>query len=142
MENEDNAEKDFSHLHFAVIEGDIETVIKLINQGHNVNAFDTDCYNTPIYYAARYEQLDIAQYLIDHGGDIDRFYDGEFAETLLGSVACDCSLAMAQLLIKAGANPTIKNKTEISAIDHASFRTDEEGIKVYKLLKSTAEKFT
>jgi ankyrin repeat protein len=142
MKNEDNAGDDFSDLHFAVINGDLETVIRLINQGHNVNAFDTDCYETPLYYAARHERLDIAKHLITKGASVDLFYGGEISQTPLGSVACDCSFEMAQLLINAGANQTIKGGRNISALDHASFRQDDEGIKVYELLKHAAQKFT
>jgi ankyrin repeat protein len=53
----------------AIAKGDIETVKKLIEYGADVN--ETSDGMTPLMYAARYNKVDIAKYLIEKGARAD-----------------------------------------------------------------------
>jgi hypothetical protein len=46
---------------------------------------------------------------------------------------------MAELLVRAGANPTIRGWTQITALQRAKDRKDEEGKKLYELLARIAK---
>jgi len=52
----------------AIINGDIETVKKLINLGEDVNKKSLG--KTPAIFAARYNRADILEVLIDNGADL------------------------------------------------------------------------
>jgi len=129
-------------LHFAAAEGDLKKVIELIEKGYDVNAFDADLSLTPLHYAARGEFFKISQYLLENGAHINAHDEDKIGETPLGDVAATCSYEMAELLVVAGANPTIPGWMQITALHRAKDRKNEEGKKVYELLAKTAkEKF-
>lgn len=52
----------------AIMQGDIETVQKLIDLGEDVNQKSLGM--TPAIFAARYNKAEILQLLIDHGADL------------------------------------------------------------------------
>ena len=52
----------------SVVKGDLDTVKKLIELGQDVNKKSNGL--TPAMYAARYNQVDILEYLIDHGAKL------------------------------------------------------------------------
>ena len=121
-------------LHFAASDGDLEEVRRLVEEGFDVNAFDEALSLTPLHYAVREEHLEVAEYLISVGADVNAHDRDKAGETPLGAVAADCSYAVASLLIRAGANPTIKGWMQITALHRASRRSTEEGKRVYELL--------
>jgi hypothetical protein len=56
------------------------------------------------------------------------------------SVAAECSLAVAQLLVDAGADPRIPGWMQLTALHKAEGRRDEEGQRVYALLKKATDR--
>jgi len=126
-------------LHFAADEGDLTKVKELIEKGYDVNAFDSDLSLTPLHYAVRGEFSKVSQYLIDNGANINAHEEEKIGETPLGDVAATCSYEMAELLVRAGANPTIPGWMQITALHRAKKRKDEEGKNVYELLARTAK---
>ncbi|MFD2823017.1 ankyrin repeat domain-containing protein [Lacinutrix iliipiscaria] len=59
---------DVSPLCASIVKGDFETVKKLVGLGVDVNEKSKGM--TPAMYAARYNQVDILKYLIDHGAKL------------------------------------------------------------------------
>ena len=142
MAQSDDSWFDREQLHFAAEEGDIAKVKKLIEERCDVNQFATDLPLTPLHYAVRGEFLEISQYLLDNGANVNAHDEERIGETPLGEVAATCSYEMAELLVRAGANPTIPGWMQITALDRAKDRKDEEGRRIYELLAKTArEKF-
>jgi len=129
-------------LHFAADEGDLDKVKKLIEEGYDVNQFDSDLSLTPLHYAVRGEFFKVSQFLLNNGANVNAHDEEKIGETPLGDVAATCSYEMADLLVRAGANPTIPGWMQITALHRAKDRKDEEGKQVYELLaKAAKDKF-
>jgi FOG: Ankyrin repeat len=60
--------EDLSAFCKAVMQGDVETVKKLIELGEDVNQKSLG--RAPIHYAARYNRAEVLQVLIDNGADL------------------------------------------------------------------------
>jgi ankyrin repeat protein len=127
-------------LHFAAADGDLEKVRELVEEGFEVNAFDEGLSLTPLHYAVRGEHLEVAKYLLSVGADVNAHDEETIGETPLGDVAADCSYEVAELLVRAGADPTINGWMQITALYRASQRKTEEGKRVYDLLLKSAKK--
>jgi len=127
-------------LHIAANDGDLEKVKKLIEEGYDIHAFDSDLSFTPLHYAVNSGNIEVAKYLISLGANVNANEEEKIGETPLGEVAANCSYEMAEMLVKAGANPTIPGWMQISALERASERKKEEGKRVYELLLETSKK--
>ncbi len=133
-------EKD--QLHFAAGDGDLPRVRELVVQGHEINAFDQDISFTPLHYAVRGGHIEVAQYLLSVGADVNAHEESKIGETPLGAAAADCSSKIAELLVNAGADPTIPGWMQRTALDRTRSRKKDEGKRVYELLLQVArEKF-
>jgi ankyrin repeat protein len=120
-------------LHTAAERGDAGRARQLLSAGADVNAFDS-LHRTPLHYAARGEHLDLVQLLLGSGARVDAHHAPTIGNTPLGDVAATCSLAMARLLVEAGADPTIPGWMQLTALDKAAGRQRGDGPKVYELL--------
>ena len=127
-------------LHYAALQGDVAGVTTLLDQGVDPNAFD-DMAFTPLHHAADKEHLQAVTVLLQRGADVNAHDESRIGDSPLGQVAGHCSLAMAQLLIDAGADPSIRGWMQLSALDRASERKRPEGRQVYDLLCKAAERF-
>ncbi len=58
----------------AVMQGDVDTVKKLIELGEDVNQKSLG--KAPIHYAARYNKVEVLKVLIDNGADLKKRCDG------------------------------------------------------------------
>ena len=58
-------------LHYATSHDHAEAVIYLIAHGANINAHSTDYDRTPLEEAVRYERLQVARVLLEHGAEAD-----------------------------------------------------------------------
>jgi ankyrin repeat protein len=128
-------------LHSAAQKGDFEKVKSLLQQGFDPNAFDDDIAFTPLHYAAQGEQFSIVELLVKSGANINAHDESRIGNTPLREVADTCSYQMAKLLLDLGADPTIQGWMQISALDSAKPRVDEEGRRVYELLSNAATQF-
>ncbi len=81
--------------------GDIEECTRLLNEGHQLNAFD-DSGNTPLHYAAESQNLEVMKLLIDSGASVNAHDERVIGNTPLGEVAGNCTFAVAKLLIDSG----------------------------------------
>lgn len=125
-------------LHFAAADGDLEQVERLGAEGYEVNAFDEAVSLTPLHYAVRGEHLEVAAYVLSVGADLNAHDEGLIDETPLGDVAAQCSYEMAELVVRAAADPTIEGWMQITALYRAGQRETEEGKRVHNLLPKSA----
>jgi ankyrin repeat protein len=124
-------------LHFAVQDGNLQRVKELISSGHSLNLID-GAGKTPLHYAAQNENFELAKVLIEAGADVNAHDETAITNSPLTDVAASCSLAMARLLISAGADPTISGWMHLNALDRAKTRKQGEGPDVYRLLFKAA----
>jgi ankyrin repeat protein len=141
MSNEDewawfNAER----LHRAAASGDLEQIKTLLKEGCEIDAFEEDLPYTALHYAVMENHVDAARYLIQEGANVNVHDEARIADTPLGKVAGTCSVEIAELLIGAGADPTIPGWMQITALDRSEKRGDAEGKKVHKLLCDAVKK--
>jgi len=120
-------------LHCAVQDNDLGRVRELVESGVDPNAFD-DIGKTPLHYACKNENFTIAEYLLEHGADVNAHHEASVGNTPLGDVAGSCSVKMAEFLLKHGADPCIRGWMQLTALDRAKQRKREEGKRVYELL--------
>ena len=127
-------------LQYAVEDGSIEKVVELIEAGCNLDHFDWPLSWAPLHYAAKGEQVEIAQLLIEAGANVNAHNEDEIGETPLGLVAANCSYEIAKTLIEGGADPRIPGWMGNSALNRAAGRKKAEGRRVYELLDHAARK--
>lgn len=127
-------------LHFASDEGDVGRVKELVENGYDVNACDVDLSLTPLHYAAMGGHIEVVRFLLSVGAGVNAHKEEMIGETPLGEVAGNCSYEMAELLVEAGANPTIPGWMQLTALNRAQERKKKEGRRVYELLHEIAKK--
>jgi ankyrin repeat protein len=132
-------EFDDSDLHFAAQDGDMTRVRQLLADGRSPNAFD-EISMTPLHYAAGNGHIDVMRVLLEAGADVNAHEEARIGNTPLRDVADECSLAIATLLVDSGADPRIPGWMQLTALDKAEERRDQEGQRVYALLKSVADR--
>ena len=135
--NEDWFEKE--QLHSAAQDGDLNKVMQLVAEGYPINAFD-EIDMTPLHYAVKENHDQVVSFLIEAGANVNAHNQSKAGNTPLREAASNCSYEMAKLLIDAGADPTIPGWMQITALDKAHERKNEEGRRVYQLLKEAANK--
>lgn len=129
---------DSAELHWAAESGDVASVEELIARGYPVDSFD-DLGRTPLHYAALRGHLDAVSALLRAGADVNARDVARLSNTPLGEVASTCSLEMAELLVEAGADPTIPGWMQLTAVDKACRRTRGEGPAVCEYLRGVAQ---
>jgi ankyrin repeat protein len=126
-------------LHSAASEGDIARLQELLASGYDVNAFD-ELGMTPLHYAVQYDHPDAAVFLIQKGANVNAQCERLIGRAPLDNIVGNCSLEMAQILVKAGANPMFKaSAITPSAIEKARNRKRGDGPRVLALLLAVAK---
>jgi ankyrin repeat protein len=95
---------------------------------------------TPLHWAARRERLAVVHHLIAAGADVNAREVERFGDTVLKHVAQTCSLALAGILLDAGADPTIPGWMGLTALDKSANRQRFEGPDVHRLLLEAARR--
>ena len=126
-------------MHYAVQDGDIEAVRRLIASGVPLNDFD-EIGRTPLHYAVVAESVEMAALLLDAGADVNAHDEAHVGNTPLAEVASRCTPEIAEVLIVNGADPTIPGWMQLSALDRASGRKRPEGRQVFDLLQDAANR--
>jgi ankyrin repeat protein len=124
-------------LHLAGLGATFDEVQELIRGGSDINEFD-EFGNTPLHYAAAEERLEIVQLLLEAGANVNAADERTIGNTPLGNVAGRCSFALAKILVDAGADPNVPGWMQITSLQRASDRDDEEGLRVHALLSQDA----
>jgi ankyrin repeat protein len=137
----DELKDDFDNtdLHCAAQDGDMTRVRQLLADGRSPNAFD-ELSKTPLHYAAEKGHIDIMRVLLAAGADVNAHEEARIGNTPLRDIADECSLAVATFLVDAGADPGIPGWMQLTALHKAEKRKDEEGRRVYALLKNVANR--
>ncbi|MBT3586537.1 MAG: hypothetical protein HN509_16635 [Halobacteriovoraceae bacterium] len=94
-----------SPIHYATMSGSLETVKLLLWEGSRTSARDS-ANKDPLFYAVVNGHADITETLIEYGGRIDGKIDGK---SYLMLSAEHEHLEVFEVLIKAGANPKLKD---------------------------------
>jgi ankyrin repeat protein len=129
----------YTKLHYASQRGDLPAVQELLAKGGNPNHFDEGgC--TPLHYAAAAGHLKVVDALLAAGANVNARDDEAAGDTPIGYIAQNCSVQMAQVLIDAGADPTIPGSMQLTALHRAMKRKRGEGQDVYQLLRVAAAK--
>lgn len=127
-------------LRSAASTGHAERVRQLLQSGVDPNTFDESGLSA-LHHAADKEHLYVVALLLDHGADVNAQDARRLGNTPLGEVASTCSLAMAELLLKAGANPTLRGWMQLSALDRSRGRKRGDGPRVHELLVRAAQRW-
>ena len=120
-------------LHLAAQEGDLARVQALLESGADVNAYD-DIGETPLHYAVENENFEMVCLLLDKGANVNAHHEPTIGNTPLAAVAGRCSLRMAEVLVAAGADPSIRGWMQLNALDRSKDRKRSEGRRVHELL--------
>jgi ankyrin repeat protein len=126
-------------LHLAAVSGDLPRVRALLAAGWDINEFD-EFGKTALHYAADEEHLDVVRHLLESGANVNAADARTIGNTPLANVAGSCSLELAQILIAAGADPTIRGWMGLDALYRAGKRMNDEGRRVYELLEKSARR--
>lgn len=126
-------------LHYAVQDGDVASVRRLIASELPLDEFD-EIGRTPLHYAVVAESVEIAALLLDAGADVNAHDEAHAGNTPLAEVAGRCSSEIAEVLIVNGADPTIPGWMQLSALDRASGRKRPEGRRVFEMLQTAASR--
>lgn len=106
--------KDETPLMMAALKGQLELVKQLVDRGADVNKTGW----TPLHYAATGGHLEIMSLLLDRYAYIDA--ESPNGTTPLMMAAQYGSAAAVKLLLEAGADPTLRNRLGLNAIDFAT----------------------
>jgi|CXWL01.1.fsa_nt_gi ankyrin repeat protein len=124
----------------AAEEGDLDETRRLLAGGADPNDFD-EIGRTALHYATRHEHLAIVALLLAHGARVDARHESSLGNTPLRDIAATCSLALARVLVEAGANPTLPGWMQTTALDHSRKRLRGDGPAVHDLLMRAARRF-
>ncbi len=141
MSNEIDLEKwwEEEKLHRAAQAGNLEEMKSLIQSGYSPNRFD-DIGKTPLHYAAEQGHLKVMEALLNFGAEVNAHDESQIGNTPLGDIAGNCSLAVAKMLVDAGADPTTPGWMQLTALHKSEKRKRGDGPKVHELLVEAAKK--
>lgn len=110
----------------------LESVQFLLDQGAEPNASDKGQEWTPLHFAARGNRLDLVKALLAKGAKIDAV--DVFGNTPLWRCAMNCGddFGVVTELLEAGADPTMKNHHDISPLDSAITRGNDELVEILR----------
>jgi len=124
-----------SDLHYAIVENDEDKVMKLIQNGFDINLPDDNGW-TPLHFAAQNYSEKIIKLLIESGANInstDAYGNTPLFKAVFNSKGKN--LKILDLFINAGANLQKKNKTMVSVIDLVNTIDDLELKEFFKTKK-------
>jgi ankyrin repeat protein len=122
---------------FSACSWGLEALKKHLKEGHGIN--DKDEYgSTALHYCSQYGAIDAVEYLISNGAKID-ILDAEGRTPLIEGISAAENFRVTQLLLKAGANPNIKDKYGITALGKCTRYEGEKDDTTDLLIKSGAK---
>jgi uncharacterized protein len=123
-----------SDLHYAARDGDLAAVEKLVARGADVNLQDRHGW-TPLHFAAQALSKEVTAFLLGKGASVDK-EDGHGNTPLFrATFACQGEGSVIQLLRAAGADPSKKNKSGVSALELAHTIASVDVAQFYKDIK-------
>ena len=129
-------------LHAAVEDINAFVVNLLLEYDGNeaLNLFDY-VERTPLMIAVQLDNAAIAQHLIRAGADVNARDEPHSGDTALHKAVASGNLKMVELLLKAGADPTIGGWMWITPLDNARERKRGDGPRIYAILEQAARRF-
>jgi len=121
-----------SELHYAVIDNNTQKVRELLEKGADVNQKDRNGFS-PLHFAAQNYSFELVKILVEFGSDINA--KNIFGNTPIAEAVFNCRNSPGELIIYLkdnGADPTIKNKYEQSAVDTARIIANYDVKKYFK----------
>ncbi len=130
-----------SSLHAAVSDANLPMVDLLLEHDSTaaMNWFDY-IDRTPLMIAVEMENISIARRLIEAGADVNAHNEPRIGDTALHTAAANGTLEMVTLLLRAGADPTIKGWMWITPLHNARGRKRGDGPRIYELLELAAHR--
>jgi ankyrin repeat protein len=113
-EEESDNELKIDAIHAFAREGEVENLLKCIENGIPVNARDSEG-RTPLHWAIDRGHLNVAEALVDKNADVNA-KDNEGQTSLHYAVVCERE-ALAEFLVKQKADTTIKDEDGNSPLD-------------------------
>lgn len=113
----------------------LEMVTVLAEYGANLNDVTDELGYTPLLWAIKGKNEDIAEFLIDSGADIEPFADREADWSPLSMAALHHLVSISKLLLSKGANPNWRDPKGNVPLKHASNEVEtDEAVELIKLL--------
>ena len=104
----------FKVIAYFIKKGDLESVRSFIESGYDVNAAETGDFGSSLLHnAIRYGQMEIFNYLIDQGADLD-FVDAVGWTPLMEAII-DAKPEFGKILVEKGADQSIMNQRGANA---------------------------
>ena len=131
---------EIGQLHQAAADGNVDELKRLLQSDHRqfLNTFD-ELSLTPLMRAAMGDHLAAVELLIAAGANVNAQDDQRIGNTAINEVAGDGSFVIIEVLLNAGANPTIRGWMQLNALDRARSRSRNPAI--YAMLETAAKKF-
>ena len=112
----------------------LEMVSILTKHGANLDDVTDELGYTPLLWAIKGKNEDIAKFLIDKGADIEPFADGEADWSPLSMAAKFHLVETSKVLLERGANPNWREPTGKTPIKHACQEPEtDQGLELIKL---------
>jgi len=113
----------------------LEMVVALTGHGANLDDVADEIGYTPLLWAIKGDNEDIAKFLIDKGANIQPFADGEAGWSPLAMAARHRLLETSKVLLAKGANPDWRDPLGATPMKQACFNPEtDEAIELVKLL--------
>jgi len=114
-------------IHTAAIEGDIDSVVEILENGMDINSTD-DVGSTVLHYAVSGDGSEVAKYLVSNGAEVNSLDD--YQNSPLHLAAYEGNIKSAALLIKNGAHLNLLNEENETPLHLAAEEGYEEMVKL------------
>lgn len=122
-------------LYSATVDGNLEEVKALVELGVDVNPRAMRI--SPLLYALNRENLDIVEYLVEGGADLDYKSAMLRGKTALMTAVRQGNEELAQLFLEKGANPNVRDDVGLTALHWAAAEAGESMVEL--LLENDAD---
>lgn len=136
------AQAESSSLHAAVEDVNLPIVSLLLDyDGHLALDWFDYVDRTPLMVAVEAEHMALAGRLVDAGANVNAHNEPRIGDTALHIAAANGTLEMVEMLLAAGADPTIPGWMARTARDKARGRKRGDGPRIYDVLERAARRF-
>ncbi|MDR2148161.1 MAG: ankyrin repeat domain-containing protein [Tannerella sp.] len=119
----------------AAWEGDLKTVKKLLALGADISVTD-NLGNNVLHYAARQENLEVLNVILDTNVDVNLKSEGGYKQTALFAPAEVGRIPILRTLLERGANPDIQDRYKMTALQWAIQQGKVEAVKTLLAFKA------
>ena len=113
-------------LQLCAMTNDLEGLKKCLKGGQGINDKDENG-NAALHQCSMYGAIDVLEYLISNGADVNVLDDANRTPLINGIAAAD-HFKVTQLLLEAGADPNIKDEYGDTALSEAQMRNKDDTV--------------